>query len=81
MPIVIAFFGLTLIRQVHSELACIPVTGCMQPGVASVQAAESNPEIGMIVVDEDNLPTRGENKPTQWMKRKAAVLSCHRASE
>jgi hypothetical protein len=32
-------------QQVRSEPACIPVTGCMEPGVASVQAAAWSPEI------------------------------------
>jgi len=73
--------GPKLSRQVRSEPACIPVTGCMEPGVASVQAAELNPEICIVVVDEDNLPNRGGKKPTYWMYRKAAVLSRVMASE
>ena len=73
--------GPKLSRQVRSEPACIPVTGCMEPGVARVQAAELNPEIGIIVVHKDNLPVRGERKPTYFMQRKAAVLSYVTASE
>ena len=53
----------------------------MEPGVASVQAAKLNPEIRIVVVDEDNLPNRGEEKPTPWNERKAAVLSYIMASE
>ena len=67
--------GPKLSRQVRSEPACIPVTGCMEPGVASVQAAELNPEISIVVVHKDNLPDRGERKPTYCIHRKAAVLS------
>jgi hypothetical protein len=53
----------------------------MEPGVASVQAVELNPEIRIVVVDEDNLPARGKRKPTLCMWRKAAILSYDRASE
>jgi hypothetical protein len=47
----------------------------MEPGVASVQAVALNPEICIIVVHKDNLPARGERKPTPCIYRKAAVLS------
>ena len=67
--------GPKLSRQVRSEPACVPVTGCTKPGVVSVQAVRLNPEICIVVVDKNNLLTRGERKPTYWMYRKAAVLS------
>jgi hypothetical protein len=73
--------GPKLSRQVRSEPACSPVMDCMEPGVASVQAVELNPEIRIIVVHEDNLPSRGKRKPTPCSERKAAVLSCVMASE
>ena len=47
----------------------------------SVQAVVLNPEIRIVVVHKDNLPNRGEGKPTHCMQRKAAVLSCDMASE
>src|SRR3974377_1226240 len=46
-----------------------------EPDVARVQAAELSHEICIIVLRRDNLPTRGEKKPTQCIHRKAAVLS------
>jgi len=51
------------------------------PGVVSVQAVRLSPEIGIVVVHKDNLPTRGERKPTLCNERKAAVLSYARASK
>jgi hypothetical protein len=42
-------------RQVRSEPACVPVTEGAEPGVARVQAVRLNPEIGIVVVEEDNL--------------------------
>ena len=68
-------------RQVRSEPACIPATGCTKPGVASVQAVELNSEICMVVVHKDTLFSREERKPTRWIERKAAVLSRAMASE
>jgi len=56
-------------------------TGIPTAIVASVQAAELNPEIRIVVVHKDNLPTRGKRKPTLCMWRKAAVLSYNTASE
>jgi hypothetical protein len=51
----------------------------MEPGVARVQAVLLNPEICIVVVEEDTLPTR-ERKPTPFSERKAAVLSHDMAS-
>jgi len=73
--------GPKLSRQVRSEPACIPVTGCAEPGVARVQAVELNPEICIVVVQEDNLPIPRKGKPTPCSQRKAAVLSYDMASE
>jgi hypothetical protein len=50
-----------------------------EPGVARAQAVLLNPEIGIVVVEEDNLVFI-EGKPTLWNGRKAAVLSCVMAS-
>ena len=50
-----------------------------EPGVARVQDVLLNPEIGIVVVEEDNLVFI-EGKPTLWNGRKAAVLSCVMAS-
>ena len=72
--------GPKLSQQVRSEPACVPATEGMEPGVVRVQAVRLNPEICIVVVDEDNLPIRGERKPTPCSERKAAVLSCDMAS-
>jgi hypothetical protein len=55
--------------------------GCSVPGVVRVQAVELNPEIGIVVVEKDNLPIPRKGKPTLSNERKAAVLSCDMASE
>ncbi len=67
-------------QQVRSEPACIPVTGCMEPGVASVQAVGLNPEICIVVVERIIFPPEGKESRRCFMQRKAAVLSCVRAS-
>ena len=68
--------GPTLSRQVRSEPACIPVTGCAKPGVASVQAVRLNPEIRIVVVDEDNLhcSTEGKADAVQWAEGSSSFL-------
>jgi hypothetical protein len=50
------------------------------PGVVSVQAVLLNPEIPIVVVREDNFPTRREGKPTLSTQRKAGVQSYAKAS-
>ena len=40
-----------------------------------------NPEIGIVVVEKDNLPIPRKGKPTLSNERKAAVLSYDRASK
>ena len=72
--------GLKSSRQVRSEPACIPVTGCTEPGVARVQAVRLSPEIRIVVVIKDILPIRRKRKPTHCMQRKAAVPSYDMAS-
>ena len=68
--------GPTLSRQVRSEPACVPVTEGMEPGVASVQAAKLNPEIRIVVVDEDNLPPEGrESRRSACIGRQQSFLT------
>jgi hypothetical protein len=40
-------------QQVRSEPACVSVMKGAEPGAARVQAVRLNPEIGMVVVEED----------------------------
>ena len=73
--------GPKLSQQVRSEPACVPATEGMEPGVVRVQAVRLNPDICIVVVDEDSFPSfRGKGKPTPCSERKAAVLSCDMAS-
>jgi len=68
-------------QQVRSEPACISVMGCTKPGVASVQAVWLNLEICIVAVERITSPDPRGGKPTPWSRRKAAVLSCDKASE
>jgi hypothetical protein len=49
--------GLKCSLQVRSEPACVPVTEGMKPGVAKMQAVLLNPEICIVVVHKDSLPS------------------------
>jgi len=55
--------------------------GCVKLDGTRVQAVLLNPEICIVVVEKDNFSVRREGRPTHWSVRKAAVLTCRRASE
>jgi hypothetical protein len=67
--------GPTLSQQVRNEPACVPATEGMEPGVVRVQAVRLNPEIGMVVVEEDNLAFKGgKADAVEWAEGSSPFL-------